>query len=191
MTHSDEQYWRLFIAIFGVGIYGMVTIMLPAYSTIPPVSPPAAVLASLFAMMVLGALFISLSPIVWHYWPTALMALAATALAVSSAWVLMEGIHGMPKELWPAPAFLLYFLGAVLAWGAALFRALKRGVGVTGLGPRIMWEALLPLSMGTGAFFVLSGAPMAAGVSVSALMAVQMSWAPGWKTSEIQTRRPG
>src|SRR3989338_5186988 len=191
VTHREEKFWRLMVALFGVGVYVMVTTLFPAYSKIPPLSPEHGVILALFAMMALGALYASLSPVVWKYWPTALMELAATGLAVCSAWVLVEGIRGMPKELWPAPAFLLYFLGGVLVWGAALFRTLERGVEVTGLCRRTLWEALLPLSMGTGALLILDGEPMAAGAFVAALMAIQMSWAPGWKTSEIQTCCPG
>jgi len=194
VTHRDEKFWRLMVALFGMGMYAMITVMLPAHSTIPSVSPSAAVPVALFAMMSLGALFISLSPVVWKYWLTALFELAATGLAVCAAWVFMRGlpwVPNMPENLWVIPAFVLYFFGGVCVFGAAMFRALEPGKSLVGISPRILWESLLPIAMLAGTYAALEGMPSGAFSIIAALMTIQMSWAPGWKTSEIQTCCPG
>jgi len=50
---------------------------------------------------------------------------------------------------------------------------------------RMLWEGLLPYAIGGGALFALGGSQIAAAAFILALMAIQMSWAPGWKTSEV------
>ena len=197
VTHRDEKFWRLMVALFGTGMYAMVTVMIPAYSTIPPVSPAGGIVTALFAMVALGALFISLSPVVWKYWLTALFELAATGLAVCAAWVYVEGMPGvpsMPPTLWPFFAFVLSFLAGTLAVFSGFLRVTKTvepDQSYDGTWGRMLWEGLLPYAMGGGTFFALGGSQIAAAIFVLVLMTVLMLWAPGWKTSEIQTCCPG
>lgn len=189
ITHRDEQSWRVFMALLGAGTFSLLIFLTPS-------SRFDATAFAMFVMTAAGLVYTSLSPHVWKYWWTAFFEILAVDLAVCAAWVYVEGVPGvpsMPPTLWPFFAFVLACVAGVFAVFSGFLRIIKTVGPGQKFGPvwgRMLWEGLLPYAMGGGALFVLGGNQIAATIFVLTLMTVLMLWAPGWKTSEVQTCCP-
>lgn len=180
-TYRDEQFGRLFVGMFGASAF-------PALAMEIPEIAPFNTLEFALLTMTLGGLLLSLlGPSVWKFWKTFLLTIVAANLAVCAAWVYVKGIPSVPKELWPVFAFVICFIAEACIWGAVVFRVLERNTVVTGQSWRLLWEALLPVSVGGGALLALEGNWRVGMLLVLTLMIGQMLWFPTWKTSEIQT----